>query len=235
MTTWDISRPELWDPGQWSRLPPLPEAGLDPNRYPCHRRGTWESALATLAAGYRPTPEDVKALRHWTKDLTTSQRRAYIYERRAARVEIVATARQTMGRREVVPLSALERRVHAHLDGKHSHTVIKDTLTALATLTMLDAEAEPGVRSVANMYRQHYVLLGKHVHYFSRSRKNLEAYPAKAYAARQAVGRNWGEHGIGHRFTSQTGRAANARRWEKQRQRQLQEEHQQQQRKDLTA
>ena len=51
-----------------------------------------------------------------------------------------------MGRREVVPLSVLERRVHAHLDGKHSHTSIKDTLTALATLTMLDAEAEPSVR-----------------------------------------------------------------------------------------
>lgn len=226
MATWDISRPGTWDPGRWSDLPPRPEAGLDPNRYPCHVPGTWESALATLAAGYRPTPQEVHALRHWTKDLTDSERRAYLQQQRQARLEIVATAREVMARREVVPLSVLERRVHARLCGKHSHPTIKNMLTTMATPTMLDAEA--GTRAVANMYRQHYVLLGKHVHYFSRSRYALEEYPAKAYAARQAVGRNWSQHGAGHRFNSETGRAANARRWEHKRQ-------QEQQRKDLTA
>lgn len=140
----------------------------------------------------------------------------------------MATAREVMARREIVPLSVLERRVHACLCGKHSHPAIKNLLTTMVTPTMLDAEVEPGTRTVANMYRQHYDLLGKHVHYFSRSRDALEKYPAKAYAARQAVGRNWSQHGAGHQFNSETGRAANARRWERKRQ-------QEQQRKYLTA
>lgn len=211
----DVTHP--WDPGRFAGLPRVPETGLDPNHHPVHPPGTWESALTCMAAGYRPTPEDVRALEHWTKDLTPTQRREYLTRQRAARLRIHAAARKVLARREVVALSALERRIHAELAGEFSHPVICHALTSLTTLTMLDAEGSLHQATGVSIYRQHYHLLGKHVHYFSRSRKALEDHPAKAVAARQAVGLSSGEQGKGFRFTTETARAANAARWEKQR------------------
>lgn len=213
---------DLWDPGQFSRNPPLPEDGLDPNMFPVHPPGTWESALATLSAGYRPTPEDIKALRHWSKNTPATERFAYLRRQRKTRLEVTAAARDVMARREVLPLSTLERRIHAHLDGRYTHPTITGILTAVTTPVMLDAEVQDGIQPVAHLYRQFYTVLGKHVHYFSRSRRDLEAYPVKAYAARQDVGRRWGDSGKGYRFTSETSQAANTTRWERQRQRQQQ-------------
>lgn len=169
---WDRGNQDTRDTGQ--RIAQLPVGTPDWTQFPYHPPGSWERALVYLAAGYRPTDEDMDALHTWN-GLSNRQQQDYLNRAREFRLAVLEAAVQPL--QDNSPLT-LDELVSAVSDSTQlgSPQDLASVFRAILTMNMApNPEDTNGLTTrVKHIYLDHrYTVQG---HYYAIRKKDLVTF-----------------------------------------------------------
>ncbi|WP_115685275.1 hypothetical protein [Corynebacterium senegalense] len=166
-------------------------AAFDYHEAPCHAPGTWQRALASLAAGCTPEPADASALAVWDRNPgipTAAQlergmptKAELVRAQNSLRRRVVTAAVGALDKGEVVGSRTLARRI-ANMPG------IPGVKHTTQLLMALPPEYTLYARNGGQLTKRYITNIGgKPGHFFSRSARNFEPFIATRLEQRRGT------------------------------------------------